>query len=325
MLRGLQTMKFNLPKSLSGEYVFYKNGVEVARSKNIITTLGKEAILKYLSRESYEYASRIVLGCGPTAASISDEFLSLEMFATSINFKTLDYTQTPTELVFRTTLPSTFNGVIYESGITTGGGVTLTNLNSVNDNPELAATFDPDYEDWSLSTGVAFHTNDLEGTPRLRIGKYGLEITAPSSTTRQSTLNSIVPILPYISSDKIKVALHISGSIPNSVMIRLSNDGLNYYTLTIPAANLSLGYNIVTYNIAQLVATGSPEISQTQSISVLVNSGASQSIVTMDAIKFDNYSDLEKPILVSRSVLATPLIVEGGYPFDIEYRLAFDI
>jgi len=165
----------------------------------------------------------------------------------------------------------------------------------------------------------------LEGTPRLRIGKYGLEITAPSSTTRQSTLNSIVPILPYISSDKIKVALHISGSIPNSVMIRLSNDGLNYYTLTIPAANLSLGYNIVTYNIAQLVATGSPEISQTQSISVLVNSGASQSIVTMDAIKFDNYSDLEKPILVSRSVLATPLIVEGGYPFDVEYRLAFDI
>jgi hypothetical protein len=45
----------------------------------------------------------------------------------------------------------------------------------------------------------------------------------------------------------------------------------------------------------------------------------------MDAIKFDNSSDLEKPTLVSRSVLATPLIVEGGYPFDIEYRLAFDI
>jgi len=103
-------MKFNLPKSLSGEYVFYKNGVEVARSKNIITTAGKEAILKYLSRESYEYASRIVLGCGSTTASLSDEFLTLEMFATAINFKTLDYTQTPTELVFRTTLPSTFNG-----------------------------------------------------------------------------------------------------------------------------------------------------------------------------------------------------------------------
>lgn len=325
MLGGLQTMKFNLPKSLSGEYIFYKNGVEVARSKNIITTAGKEAILKYLSRESYEYASRIVLGCGSAAASLSDEFLTLEMFATAINFKTLDYTQTPTELVFRTTLPSTFNGVVYESGITTSGGVTLTNLNSVNDNPELAATFDPDYEAWSTGTDIQFHTNDLEGTPRLRVGRYGLEITAPSSTTRQSTLSSIVPVLPYIASDKIKVALHISGSIPSSVIVKLSNDGLNYYTLTIPSANLSLGYNIVTYNIAQLIATGSPEISQTQSISVIVNSGASQSVVTMDAIKFDNSSDLEKPTLVSRSVLATPLIVEGGYPFDIEYRLAFDI
>jgi hypothetical protein len=318
-------MKFNLQKSLSGEYIFYKNGIEVARSKNIVTTLGKEAILKYLSRESYEYASRLVLGCGSTAASVSDEFLSLEMFATSINFKTLDYTKTPTQLVFRSTLPSTFNGVIYESGITTGGGSILSDLNSVNDYQELVATFDPDFENWSISSGVAFHTNDLEGTPRLRVGKYGLQITAPSSSTIQSTLDSVVPVFPYISSDKIKVALHISGSVPSSVIVKISNDGLNYYSLTIPSNNLSLGYNIVNYNVGQLIATGSPEISQTQSISVIVNSSASESVVTMDAIKFDSISDLEKPILVSRSVLSTPLVVEGGYPFDIEYRLAFDI
>jgi hypothetical protein len=318
-------MKLNLPKYLSGEYIFYKNGIEVFRSKNIVTTLGKEAILKYLSRESYEYASRLVIGCGSTAASATDEFLSLEMFATSINFKTLDYTKTPTQLVFRSTLPSTFNGVIYESGITTGGGSILSDLNSVNDYQELVATFDPDFENWSISSGVAFHTNDLEGTPRLRVGKYGLQITAPSSSTRQSTLDSVVPVLPYISSDKIKVALHISGSVPSSVIVKLSNDGLNYYSLTIPSTNLSLGYNIVNYNVGQLIATGSPEISQTQSISVIVNSSASQSVVTMDAIKFDSMSDLEKPILVSRSVLSTPLVVEGGYPFDIEYRLAFNI
>ena len=318
-------MKLNLQKSLSGEYIFYKNGIEVARSKNIVTNLGKEAILKYLSRESYEYASRLVLGCGSNAASVSDEFLSLEMFATSINFKTLDYTKTPTQLVFRSTLPSTFNGVIYESGITTGGGSILSDLNSVNDYQELVATFDPDFENWSISSGVAFHTNDLEGTPRLRVGKYGLQITAPSSSTIQSTLDSVVPVLPYISSDKIKVALHISGSVPSSVIVKLSNDGLNYYSLTIPSNNLSLGYNIVNYNVGQLIATGSPEISQTQSISVIVNSSASESVVTMDAIKFDSISDLEKPILVSRSVLSTPLVVEGGYPFDIEYRLAFDI
>jgi hypothetical protein len=247
------------------------------------------------------------------------------MFATSINFKTLDYTKTPTQLVFRSTLPSTFNGVIYESGITTGGGSILSDLNSVNDYQELVATFDPDFENWSISSGVAFHTNDLEGTPRLRVGKYGLQITAPSSSTIQSTLDSVVPVLPYISSDKIKVALHISGSVPSSVIVKISNDGLNYYSLTIPSNNLSLGYNIVNYNVGQLIATGSPEISQTQSISVIVNSSASESVVTMDAIKFDSISDLEKPILVSRSVLSTPLVVEGGYPFDIEYRLAFDI
>jgi hypothetical protein len=42
-------------------------------------------------------------------------------------------------------------------------------------------------------------------------------------------------------------------------------------------------------------------------------------------MRFDQYSNVDKPVLVSRSLLTTPLVVEGGVPFDVEYRLGFSI
>ena len=318
-------MTLNLSKSLKGEYVFYRDGIEVARSKNIITNNGKEQIINYLSRQNSEYGSRIVLGCGSSTPAATDEFVGFEMFPTPVQFKTVDYTQTPTQVVFRTTLPSTFKGVVYEAGLSTTGGVNLSDLNDVNDNQEIFATFDQDYESWELSSGVTFHANDLEGTPRLRVGDSGLEFVVPSSSVKQSTWYGATPLDYLISSDKIKIAFHVSGSIPSSIGIKMAVDSLNYFQYTIPSASISLGYNIVTINFAQLSRVGDPNIENTQELSVIVSSGASATTVTMDAMRFDQYSNVDKPVLVSRSLLTTPLVVEGGVPFDVEYRLGFSI
>ena len=303
-------MTLNLSKSLKGEYIFYKDGIEVARSTNIITNNGKEQIINYLSRQNSEYGSRIILGCGSSTPAATDDFVGFEMFPTPVQFKTVDYTQTPTQIVFRTTLPSTFKGVVYESGLSTAGGVNMSDLNDVNDNPDIFATFDPDYESWELSSGVTVHNNDLEGTPRLRVGDSGLEFVVPSSSVKQSTWYGATPIGYLISSDKIKIAFHVSGSVPNSVGVKMAVDSLNYFQYTIPSSSISLGY---------------PNIENTQELSVIVTSGASATTVTMDAMRFDQYSNIDKPVLVSRSLLSTPLVVEGGVPFDVEYRLGFSI
>jgi hypothetical protein len=87
---------------------------------------------------------------------------------------------------------------------------------------------------------------------------------------------------------------------------------------------MALGYNVKTIDFSSMTVTGTPLIQNTTSISVSVASSSS-SVVTMDGIRFDEYSDLDKATLVSRSLLATPLVVEGGYPFDIEYRLGFNL
>lgn len=318
-------MTLNSLKSLKGEYIFYKDGIEVARSQNIVTDGGKDQIINYLSRQNSEYGSRIVLGCGTSTPLATDQFVGFELFPTPVQFKTVDYTQTPTQIVFRTTLPSTFKGVVYESGLSTVGGVNMSVLDDVNDNPEIFATFDPDFETWETSAGVSIHSNDLEGTPRLRVGDSGLEFIVPASGTKQSTWYNATPLGYLIASDKIKIAFHVSGAVPNSVGIKLAVDSLNYFQYTIAAADISLGYNIITINFGQLSRVGDPNVENTQELTISVSAGSSATTVTMDAMRFDQYSSADKAILVSRSILSTPLVVEGGVPFDIEYRLGFSL
>lgn len=316
-------MKLNSTKSLNGEYVFYKNGVEVLRSKNLVTNKGKDVFVQYLSKANTEYASKIVLGVGATTPVATNEFLNFEVFSVPVEFRTVDFTQTPSQVVFRGSIPATFTGVIYESGLATLGGI-MPDTN-IDYNTEIIVNFNQNYETWSTGTNVAFHLNDLEGTPRLRSGDYGLQITAPSSSSTTSSCDNIIP-LNYISSgDKIKIAFHVGSAIPSSIQIKLKADSSNYFTITIPSGSISLGYNIVTVDFDNLVMTGTLNTNSISSAEVTVNATASQSVVTMDSIRFDQYSDISKPVLISHSLLTTPLVVEGGNKFDIEYRLGFDI
>jgi hypothetical protein len=317
-------MKLNSTESLKGEYVFYKNGVEVYRSKNIITTKGKDSVIAYLSKQSYEYATKITLGVGTGTPAVTDEFMGFEIFPVPVQFKTIDATQTPTQIVFRATLPAVFKGVITEAGLASIGGVLLGGISDINDNNDLIAVFDDTYEAWSTPANVVFVSNDLEGTPLLRIGDSGLQITASGGTITSTYDNISSYVGSYTAGDKMKVAFNVASSVPTSVSIKFANDSSNYYTATIPAANMALGYNVKTIDFSSMTVTGAPLIQNTTSISVSVASSSS-SVVTMDGIRFDEYSDLDKATLVSRSLLATPLVVEGGYPFDIEYRLGFNL
>jgi len=317
-------MKLNSTKSLKGEYIFYKDGVEICRSQNIITDQGKEEIIKYLSRQTSDYAAKIVFGVGTSTPSASDEFLQFETFPVGVLFKTVDFTQTPTQLVFRSTIPYLFKGVIREAGLSTIGGVLLGEVNDINDNVSLVATFDPDYETWSTPSGVEYVLNDLEGTPLLRIGDSGLQISVSTGTVTSEYDNVTSYFAPYSDTDFMKVAFNVATSVPTSISIKFEDNQANYYTATIPAADMSLGYNIKSINFSDLVGTGNPVIQNTVKILVSVTS-SSASVVTMDGIRFDEYSDLDKSILVSRSLLSTPLVVEGGFPFDVEYRVGFDL
>ena len=316
-------MKSVTSKSLKGTYIFYKDGKEVCRSNNIVTNEGKDVFVQYLSKSNNDYASKIVLGIGSTSPAVTNEFLGFEVFPLAIEFKTVDFTQTPSQVVFRASVPATFSGVIYESGLSTMGG-TLSS-SDINSNNEVIVNFNPNYESWSTGANVVFHTNDLEGTPRLRAGDSGLQITAAASSSVSSTYSGVVPPNYISSGDKLKVAYHVSGSVPTSIQIKLESDSSNYFTATIPAANISLGYNISTIDFDNLVMTGTLDTNSISSITVTVNAASAQSIVTMDAMRFDQYSSVSKPVLVSHSLLSTPLVVEGGNKFDIEYRLGFDI
>jgi hypothetical protein len=67
---------------INGSYVFIKNGEEVARSNNILTTLGKDLIIKYISGSISNWGDSLAVGIGydgSTAATVSDSTLAFEI------------------------------------------------------------------------------------------------------------------------------------------------------------------------------------------------------------------------------------------------------
>ena len=318
-------MQSNMSKCLKGEYIFFRNGVEVFRSPNIVTNQGKIVIAEYLSGQSSSYASSIVVGAGSSVALASNEHLDFEMGSVPISFKTVDATQDPVQVVFRGTISSEFIGKIYESGLIVGSSSSLAGFSDVDSNPEILATFNPDFEDWDLSDNMVSFYSNISGSPSgiARIGSYGLRFNLTASSTSTSSL--ILTETPrYYSPDaKIQFAFNCT-TVPASILIKLLRDESNYLSQTI-STGISAGYNIISIPISGMTVEGDVETSEVEKVEISITSGASSSIVILDGIRFYEPDILSESTLVSRSVLSTPIEVDGGYPFDIEYRVGFDI
>lgn len=64
---------------MKGVYKLFKDGVEVAKSDNIITEFGKDAIIKYLCGAIPSWGDALSIGINDTATTSSDTSLSLEV------------------------------------------------------------------------------------------------------------------------------------------------------------------------------------------------------------------------------------------------------
>lgn len=318
-------MQSNMSRCLKGEYVFFRNGVEIFRSPNVITNQGKIVIAEYLSGQARSYASSIVIGAGSSTAIATNEHLDFELGSVPISFKTVDATQDPVQVVFRGTVSSEFVGKIYEAGLIVGDSVSLAGFSDVDSNPEIIATFNPDFEDWNLSDNkVSFYSN-ISSTPSgiARVGGSGLKFDLTPSSTGVSSL--VLSELPrYYSPDaELHIAFNCT-AVPSSISINLLRDESNYFSHVI-STGISTGYNIISIPLSSMTVTGDVETSEVESIEVEIIAGLSASVVILDGIRFYEPDSLSDSTLVSRSVLSTPIEVDGGYPFDIEYRVGFDI
>ena len=65
--------------NLQGTYVFKQNGIEIGRSKNIITDSGKQMIMQYLCGLRQDWAADMSIGVLQGQALASDSQLNFEV------------------------------------------------------------------------------------------------------------------------------------------------------------------------------------------------------------------------------------------------------
>lgn len=309
--------------NLAGEYIFYDNGKEIYRSKNILTKYGKRYITQYLAGQSNNSSKDIAIGISQTAATENDTQLGFEFYKSQINLSSIDIqTSSITGLstygvVYKTTLPPDVAGTINEIGLFP--------------NVTLGAT---DYSSRSISN---FENNQYwiadDGTqaitvssPTPLIGSYYMSVTAPASGNKKYTYNINLDLSGYSANDSMTIAYNQADTNLDYIFIRTHSSDTDYYEIRFPA-DVSIGNKIKSLTLNNLYSSGfgSGTPDNTSIVKIVVGAKAKSSgsaNVLLDGLRINDEDSFRTDYgLISRSVLQTPIVKSLGRQMDIEYKL----
>jgi len=309
--------------NLVGEYIFYDNGQEIYRSKNILTKYGKRYITQYLAGQSNNSSKDIAIGIGTDAATENDTQLKFEFYKSQVNLSSIDIqTSTVTGLstygvVYKTTLPPDVTGTINEIGLFP--------------NVTLGAT---DYSSRSISN---FENNQYwiadDGTqaitvssPTPLIGSYYMSVTAPASTIKKYTYNLNLDLSGYSANDSMTIAYNQADTNLDYLFVRAHSSDANYYEIRF-AGDVTAENKIKSLTLNNLYSSGfgagTPD--NTSIVKIVVGAKAKSSGATtilLDGVRINDEDSFRTDYgLISRSVLSSPIVKSLGRQMDIEYKL----
>jgi hypothetical protein len=253
---------------------------------------------------SQGFASAIIVGIGSAAATIADTSLQFEVARVGVDLASVDYANNA--VVFKGQLSSEVECIIYETGIRT-----LLNSGNQFDSQMLLNFSDSDL----TSAGTYVATNSRLGS--------ALQLTAAASTTTTSNISNIFYDLSgYSATDQFTLVYRANNAFVSNISMRFKTDASNYYTVSL-GAGVNGVYTLTTFNKSVPVATGAPDWANITSIDVMITATAGGTAsVDFDGLRIeDRDSFREEDVLVSRSVLATPVVKASGFPLDVEYRI----
>jgi len=294
---------------IKGTYVFKQGGIEIGRSENLITTNGKNTILKYLTNSTSEWAAAITVGALPTAATVNDMTLKYEIARTAVTLKSY-ITGTPNLIVVKGTLDSSVVANIYEVGVfplATGQVFGARDQFSVEDFSNIT--------NWTTTVGTAYTTNAYAAQSPIspRTGLYSINMA--SSSTIKNSLEAI-SLAKYGVIDTLDILVNVPTGSTGSLSLSFTDvNGINYsfapssYSFTNSTG--SSVYQVLSANLTP----GLLALSSITSLSI-----STTSAIIIDAVRVSIASELSANTgLVSRSVLTTPIAKVYGIPLDIEY------
>jgi hypothetical protein len=295
---------------MRGTYSFFQEGKLVATSENLITELGRQHIMRYLAGLVGTLGGSLAVGIGAVAPTSTDDRLTLEFDRATVSLSSVDFINN--RIVFKGTLEQGLVGTIYESGLFSQA---LSTDARGYESRLLFAFGNSDGEAWTGNTYAAGNN---------RLAANAMRVTAPTSGSGTATLSNIIMDLSgYSASDIFKIAYAPTNAFTSNIKIRfLDADPTSYYETTITP--IGTGYQISTFNRNNLTKVGTTaDLSNIAGVSVIVTSTAGGSaIVDFDAMRVEDMDTLDKTnILVSRTVLATPVVKNNIVPMEIEYAL----
>lgn len=291
---------------MRGKYTFKQNGVIVGESENIITTAGRKAIVDYMAGYTQRIGSAINLGIGTTAATLADKSLALEVLRIPVDTTGADYANNA--VIFKGQIPANREFIIYETGLQS------IYVNGAQYDSKLLLDFNADTDVWSAGTFDSTYS---------RLGQ-GLRLQPAANGTAVSTLSGVFfDLSGYSDVDQFLFAYRANNANTSSLLLRFKTDASNYYAVSMGAVPNGV-YTITPFNKSVPVATGSPSWANITSIDVQVIAGAGGAAdVMLDALRIEDRDNFrEDNVLVSRSVLGTPVTKTFGVPLDVEYAIS---
>jgi hypothetical protein len=306
-----------------GEYVFYEDGKEISRSKNVLTKFGKRYLTQYLAGQSTTSLKDIALGVGSTAATVNDTQLGFEFYKSPVSMNSIDIqTSLLTGIstygvVHKTTIPVDVAGIINEVGLFPSVALSSTDYAS-----NSISTFENN-QSWTDSTGAYALTTT---TPFPKIGTSYLSIGAAASQSKEYFYNFNLDVSGYSALDSLTLAYYQSDTNLDYVFIRMYDSNNNYYEIRY-AGDLSVGYKVKSLTLNNLYSSGfglgTPDQTAIVKISCGVKAKSSGATAALfDGMRINDEDSFRTDYgMISRSVLTNPITKSLGKQMVIEYRL----
>lgn len=297
---------------MRGFYRFYQEGKLVAEHENLLTTEGKRLILRYLAGQSPSIAAAIGLGVSSTAATVNDAILGFEIERVAVDLKNADYVNNV--VLFKGTIPQDDTFSIYEAGLWS----TSTNDLSGEFDSRLLTTFDTDLENW---------TNVTVDTSANRTSADAVKVSAGSSATTSTRIDVDMDLSGYSANDTFYLAF----SKPNNniASIKLIFEDVisgGSISLTKTVSSLPTGYNVLAFRKGDFTASGTISWDAITRFGFDVTATATAGYVILDGLRIEDLDTVNQNyILVSHTVLSSPLVKTSTAPMDVEYALDFNV
>jgi len=312
-----------MDNKIFGEYVFYEDGKEIHRSKNILTKFGKRYITQYLAGKNSSPDKDIAIGIGSTTATVNDTQLDFEFYRSAVTLSSVDIQTSPLTgvstygVVYKTTIPVDVSGIINELGLFPSITFGTT---------DYASKSISSFEDSSLWTDSTGSSPSLVMTPSPKIGAYYLSLDVASSQSKNYFYDFSLDISGYSANDSMTLAYYQSDLNLDYIYFRAYDSNNNYYEMRYPVEN-TIGYKVKSLKLSSLYSSGftsgTPDQNSIVKISIGVkakSSGATN--VLLDGLRINDEDSFRSDYgMISRSVLSNLITKTLGKQMDIEYRI----